>query len=366
MKYLEITNSGIMEMEALTLLGASTKRGDSSTIGEFGTGNKFAIPYFIRNGINIKIFRGVDEVKITTVEKKLRDQVFDVIVFNGSESSFTTEAGHGWDCWQALREVYCNAKDEGGLTMTVVDEKEVKPAKGWTIFYIEYTNEVEEFYRNKDDYFAFGKEILFENKFGKILKKHGTKTCVYRKGIKCFETDRDSLFDYDFNNIDITEDRMVKYSWAIFSGVWKLILNCTDKFVIRTVLENCKDVRLLESKFDTWNVLASDGGEIFKEVVKELIVFTSDLSGYVKDKEKVTTTFLPNNIYSHIRDKFKEEINLPQSVSGESDGISYIKVSPTPDQSKILLDIDNFLKRCKFENEFEIILAIVLLLLSFR
>ena len=49
MKYLIITNKGEIEPQALHLVGASTKRGDSSKIGQFGSGNKYALAYLLRN-----------------------------------------------------------------------------------------------------------------------------------------------------------------------------------------------------------------------------------------------------------------------------------------------------------------------------
>jgi len=48
MKYLKFKNNGEIQLEAITLLGASTKRTDNNKIGFFGSGNKFAILIAIR------------------------------------------------------------------------------------------------------------------------------------------------------------------------------------------------------------------------------------------------------------------------------------------------------------------------------
>ena len=105
MNYLKFSNKGLLEIEALSLLGASTKRGNDKLIGQFGSGNKFALAYLLRNNYDVKIFSGTEEITISTLEKTFRDQTFSVICFNGKESSITTEFGKDWQLWQALREL---------------------------------------------------------------------------------------------------------------------------------------------------------------------------------------------------------------------------------------------------------------------
>lgn len=51
--YLKIENEGTVPVEAFTLIGASSKRDDSSKIGMFGSGNKYALAYLLRNNYGI-------------------------------------------------------------------------------------------------------------------------------------------------------------------------------------------------------------------------------------------------------------------------------------------------------------------------
>ena len=43
MNYLMIENKGVLDTEALVLIGASTKRDEEGKIGFFGSGNKYAL-----------------------------------------------------------------------------------------------------------------------------------------------------------------------------------------------------------------------------------------------------------------------------------------------------------------------------------
>ncbi len=96
MKYIKIKNIGLIEPQALYLVGASTKRNDFSKIGQFGSGNKYALAFFLRNGYEVKVFSGLNEIKIETRKETFRDHDFNVIYVNGEKSSITTEMGKDW------------------------------------------------------------------------------------------------------------------------------------------------------------------------------------------------------------------------------------------------------------------------------
>ncbi len=65
MKHLIISNKGLLDITLLKLMGASTKTEDTSKIGQFGTGLKYAISYLLRTGNNFKFFIGEKEVIFT-------------------------------------------------------------------------------------------------------------------------------------------------------------------------------------------------------------------------------------------------------------------------------------------------------------
>ncbi len=74
LEYMKFENTGEIEVQALTLLGASVKIGGGVKIGKFGTGFKFALAYFLRNEYDIRIFSGNTEIKIDTVNDNFRSR----------------------------------------------------------------------------------------------------------------------------------------------------------------------------------------------------------------------------------------------------------------------------------------------------
>ena len=49
------------------------------------------------------IMSGTEEIKISTERQYFRDQAFDILCFNGQQTSITTQMGKDWVLWQALR-----------------------------------------------------------------------------------------------------------------------------------------------------------------------------------------------------------------------------------------------------------------------
>lgn len=214
MKYLVIRNEGLINELDITSLGLSTKRGDSSKIGQFGSGSKFALAYLVRENIPFKIFSGLEEIKIDTETVLHRDQPVSFITINGRKTDITTEfGGVDWQCWMALRELISNAMDEPGFKLTT--EEEYLPVLGNTTIVLEMVNPVKQIMVNYHHYFAFDRIASYENLVGKVfIKSENTYISVYRKGIRCLDSTRKSYVDVNFNNIDINESRLTNEGYT--------------------------------------------------------------------------------------------------------------------------------------------------------
>ncbi len=206
--YIKISNKKEIDINAFRLLGASTKRGDKTKIGYFGSGLKYAIAVLIRDKVKLKVYSGSDEIKINTVKKKFGDKNFDVIKFNNQLSSLTTDMGVDWKTWFAIREIYCNALDEGSCKVDVANK--MKAEKGNTIFFIEMNDKIKDVFKNWNNYFSDKRtDIIYEDGKNKVFIG-GEKFVMYRKGIKVCEKPVESLFHYDLDEMEINESRTVK------------------------------------------------------------------------------------------------------------------------------------------------------------
>lgn len=235
MQYLKIVNNGEVEKEALTLLGASSKEGDDSKIGFFGSGNKYALACLVRNDIGILIFSGARQIAISTQDISFRGAEFKQILVDGIETSLTTRLGPQWEVWMALREFICNAVDEGGYSWSTTDV--ISGAHGKTTIYVEVTADVQAFIDQYEHYFAFDNKAILSSHKGRALE--GSETAIFRKGVRCFnpEATEKSLWHWDLNYIDINESRLAS-EYAILAALRDILAAAEDKAVIERYIRN--------------------------------------------------------------------------------------------------------------------------------
>ena len=162
MKFIKITSKGEIDIRAFSLVGATSKRNDNSKIGMFGSGLKYTLSYLLNNNIDFRVFSGYKEVVFTTQEEDFRGLGIKRIFINGESTSLTTDMGMDWQRWFVLREIYCNALDEGDATIEIVkaDISELVPVEDCTTFYLKVDEEFQEILDNWDMYFSENRKDL--------------------------------------------------------------------------------------------------------------------------------------------------------------------------------------------------------------
>ena len=333
MKYLKIKNDGLLDVNGLSLMGASTKRGDDGKIGFFGTGNKYALACFLRNEIAVRIFTGTDEIEISTRDVSISNDVFSAIYINGAATSITTSMGPQWVVWQAIREIYSNALDCPGGGFSITDE--VKPSDGETHFYIELTGEVAAISNNFEGYFSAGRNVISESAGCKIIE--GGSGAVYRKGIRCIPMGGKTAFDYDLNSVSLNEMRLSDSNWQLSESIWSGILSSDNAAVVGKALSVSNNENYLESALISGLTdFTSSISEAAKQVLGTTLVATDGMRQLMSEYELDNAVFINERLFNHlIKMVGTENMIMPKSISVYGD-IKFTTVDLSASDSFIL------------------------------
>lgn len=325
MKYLKITNKGLLDSRLISLMGATTKREDETKIGEFGTGLKYSLAYFLQHNIDFKIFIGNDEIKVTTVKENIGEHSFEVVYVNGKQTSITTSMCHGWKNWYAIREIYCNALDEGEATYEISEE--INPESDKTCFYIQLLPEIKEVYDNWHKYFSVGREAKYKGLNCKIYAGDANELIVYRNGIRVYYSDKTPCcFHYDFNFIEINEMREIKNTYALNFKISEALLTLKDTEALEYYLANVAGT--FEAKIDydyswvepskNWYEALGDAKIIGAEYAKEAREMISESNIVLvevpetlykklsREHKNVSALYISDSLHTYI--EFKDEI----------------------------------------------------------
>lgn len=307
MSYLLIKNKGLIDARSFTILGGTVK--GEHAIGMFGSGAKFAISYLLRHNHKFQVFSGYKEIPIGIETETFREKEFSMITVNGRKTDISTEFGkNDWELWMAIRELYCNALDEGEAIMEVTDE--LAPEANETHIYITLDNDVISFSERKDQFFSDKRHPIAITKYGKIYAPLTSTGIIYRKGIKCFETDK-LIFDYDLNEIDINESRLVKYNWELHKKIFEIICACTDETIITTWIKKLSAPpgftgTYLECEPSSYSGLHCFYPSVaFVNVINRMKIAASSMGGMLEDEH--LWTFIPDKYYAVISGHISEE-----------------------------------------------------------
>ncbi len=208
-------NPGLIDIRAATVMGINVKEGPSP-IGFFGTGLKYAIAVLLRHDCSVTIWRGQEPYRFAAKEINVRGKAFGLVSMNGQELAFTTELGKRWELWQAYREIYCNAVDEGGDASYLEDGGPVMRLDDCTAVVVEGAEFEKQHHRRHE--FLLTDEPDFVCVAGEIRKRPSDR--LYYRGILIAKLQHPGKFTYNIKSaLTLTEDRTLKYmfeaEWAI-------------------------------------------------------------------------------------------------------------------------------------------------------
>jgi hypothetical protein len=263
MSYIKITNyTDSVNRLSLEKLGLSTKRDNPETIGQFGSGIKYAPIAALRMGLEW-IFTGSDsEGDYILKYKSINEGGINSIYYdycNGfvKPSSFTLEAGiMSWeDEFQIYREAISNAKDSGQWKREIVESIE-KAEPGEFSVYITASPGIMEVYNNHDFFFCDSHKLVFASGVNpnqiSILEAVDGPLRIYCKSVMVYEGDeRNSMYNYEINNAVLNEDREIKSIHSVSYEIAKIIAKINDEDVIKNIFKTVIDNQRKVWEFDS-------------------------------------------------------------------------------------------------------------------
>jgi len=230
-------NPGLIDLEAVRTLGVSVKLPGS--FGRFGTGLKFAIARILRDGGAITIYRGLEAHTLGTVDREVRGETFQIVTLDGEPMGITTQLGKDWEPWMVLRELGCNALDEGGefLQSGEIDEMILRDHEETTI--IVNWPDLDLAYSKRDDLFlpapTEDRPLLFANAHLRILD--GWSSHIFYRGVRVGKLEKPSRVTYDIlDEQKLTEDRTLAYMFYAERLMVNAYLQSDDRALLDKVL----------------------------------------------------------------------------------------------------------------------------------
>lgn len=304
MKYIKISNSGILDERLIPLMGGTTKRNDKFKIGQFGTGLKYVLAYMLRNNLDLKIFCGEREVKITSVEKRIQGQVFNIVCIDGVETSITAQMGHEWKPWMIIREIWCNALDEGEATRSI--ESDCVGKDDTTTFYLEASIEFLTIWNNWTKYFIQDFEPLYScDTFA--LHPGTDKLRLYKHGvlIKELENEAKTIFSYDIKDASINELR--EFIGHVDAEIEGCINNLDDRKLITYFLETCTEDHYEGKMSYDWSY--SSFGKVWSTVIGNAKIIHKEAIETIHSKgldiDLTGVLCVPKKLYKALTKKFQ-------------------------------------------------------------
>jgi len=353
-KYLRIQSNGIIEKEALTLIGASTKRDSKTAIGYYGSGLCYSASSLLRNNIELKIFAGTKEIELSTRPVNFRGNDFEVILVDGEETSLTTTmGGASWDePFAPIREIYSNALDEDSEATLKITEN-VCGTIGKTSFFIELTDGVNHFVENIGLYFCNqNKDVLYASKWGAIYTNNEeTTTRLFRKNILCYTNKNEaSVFIYNSPDFTINESRVLDSLWdakRYLGALWK---SCKNEAMIRMLIEGISggNSGRLEHDldYDTW----MDSWSIaWYNVASKLKFVPAEVVNFCEEHELKGRIILPAKLLKQLYLKWNDLDILGYSENGT--GTEFIvKEVTSPILTNKVIDAISILSKTKYKH----------------
>lgn len=210
-------------------MGLSVKQ--EGSFGMFGTGLKYAIATLLRAGDKLEIVTEEQRFFFSTEQRDFRGESFEFVQCNGKDVGFTTQLGKTWETWMAYRELYCNARDEGG-DVTLGEKHDA-------ITQVIVRGDVlAEVHASRHRWFLSTSELpIWEDDHVQIFE--GSSTSYFYQGVFVGNFRKACPFTINFKKgIHLSEDRLDKYTSLAGNELAERVRGCNNERVLTGLVGN--------------------------------------------------------------------------------------------------------------------------------
>lgn len=275
MSYLVFENQGQLSVLDLISMGDSIKVNDSSKIGRFDSGLKYAVAILLRNNVEFfittkdHIFKAITTVledsdtgKSKEVITILKEEVATGLI-SSHVTGFSPKLGIDWEFWMAIREIHCNCLDEGGSNYSCEELPDIKG--NYTRVIITINNDIEKVLLDWDNYFL-NESLVEEYGHLEIHDNELSHLKLYKQGILVYEDrNKKSMYSYNFKNIVIDEMRRASLTSATERDIRDALAYSENTTLITELCTT--GTKYFESKLD-WDF--AHFSDIWIETVNEI------------------------------------------------------------------------------------------------
>ena len=193
-----------------------------------------------------------------------------MVCMEDQELGFTTELGKNWEVWMAYRELYCNAKDEGGTVNRHDDACPMGVNPNWTAFAV-MGQPIEEAHRMAETFIIPAARRPRLVVPGILEIYDGGSEHLFYRGIRAGAPpyNQPSKFTYNYlKQSKLTEDRTLDYPWEVLYAARDAVITGSDALLIEQAI-TAPDNELFESHFG-WEQSSQTPSSVFMETFHRL------------------------------------------------------------------------------------------------
>lgn len=301
-------NPGLIDILAVTTMGVSVK--NPGSFGYFGTGLKYSIATILRNGGVVTIHRGSEAHVFTSTTRTIRGEPFQFVRRNRQVLGFTTDLGKTWEAWMVLRELGCNARDEGGTFVRVPEWGFEPPADDETVIAVSGWNVLEQAYEDRATIFAEGEPLAVTDAL-RVLT--GPSDYLYYRGVRVHKLDKPSWFRYDLlAQQTLTEDRTLAHTYGATGAIRAFLLGCEDEELLNAALTTGPNN--LEGKLDFADAWQDPSRAFLDAVINARDAKERNLSPTARGKALKALRQASENRVERVRTSYKVEDQFTLAV----------------------------------------------------